>query len=74
MLALCRNAAAQPLSRCLETADSPAGRRRVVEFLQTQPYPHYEPSPDLPGLLVRIGADGSRTMGRFINRHFVEVG
>jgi hypothetical protein len=64
------NAAAQPLSACLDSVDSPAGRRRVVEFLRTQPYPHYEPAPDTPGLLIRIEADGTRTVGRFVNRQF----
>ena len=69
-LALCRNAAARPLSACLDSVDSPDGRRRVAEFLRTQPYPHYEPAPDAPGLLVRIEADGKRTLGRFVNRQF----
>jgi hypothetical protein len=69
-LALCRNAAARPLSACLDAVDSPEGRRRVAEFLQTQPYPHFEPAADSPGLLVRIEADGKRTLGRFINRQF----
>jgi hypothetical protein len=70
-LALCRNASARPLSACLESVDSPEGRRRVAEFLQTQPYPHYEPAPDSPGLLVRTEADGKRTVGRFVNRQFM---
>ena len=43
-LALCRNAAARPLSACLDSVDSPAGRRRVAKFLRPQPYPHYEPA------------------------------
>jgi len=58
----------QRLSTCLDSIDSPAGRRRVVEFLHTQPFPHYEPVPDAPGLLVRLEADGKRTVGRFVNR------
>lgn len=69
-LALCRNASARPLSACLESVDSPEGRGRVAEFLQTQPYPHYEPAAEMPGLLVRIEADGKRTLGRFVNRQF----
>ena len=73
VLALCRNAAAQPLSVCLESVDSPVGRRRVAEYLDTQPFPHYEPAPDAPGLLVRIEADGQRTLGRFVNRQFQTV-
>jgi len=69
-LALCRNASVRPLSACLNSVDSPEGRRRVGEFLQSQPYPHYEPAADSPGLLVRIEADGKRTLGRFVNRQF----
>jgi hypothetical protein len=72
-LALCRNAATRPLSACLDSVDSPDGRRRVAEFLQAQPYPHYEPAPGSPGLLVRIEADGRRTLGRFVKRQFQAV-
>ena len=70
VMALCRDASSQPLSACLDSVDSPQGRRRVAEFLRTQPYPHYEPAPSAPGLLVRIEAGGKRTMGRFVNRKF----
>jgi hypothetical protein len=69
-LALCRNAAVRPLSACLESADTPEGRQRVADFLQSQPFPHYEPHPQQRGLLVRIDADGRRTVGRFVNRQF----
>jgi hypothetical protein len=70
VMALCRDAIARPLSACLESADSPAGRRRVTDFLQSQPFPHYHPHPDRPGMLVRIDAHGQRTVGRFVNRQF----
>lgn len=70
VLALHRAGADRPLSQCLESVDSPDGRRRVVEHLDCQPFPHYEPAPDQPGMLVRIEADGTRTIGRFINRQF----
>jgi hypothetical protein len=69
-LALRRAGAARPLSACLESVDSPEGRRRVAEHLASLPFPHYEPAPDSPGLLVRIDADGTRTLGRFVNRQF----
>jgi len=68
-LALRRSGDVQPLSQSLQTVDSPAGRRRVAEHLKTLPYPHYEPA-DSPGVLVRIDADGTRTLGRFVNREF----
>src|SRR5208283_3868880 len=69
-LVLCRNAAERPLSACLESVDSPEGKRRVAAYLNAQPYPHYEPASGVPGLLVRIEADGTRTLGRFVNRQF----
>ncbi len=70
VLALCRNAAARPLSECLDSVDSPEGRRRLADYLQARPFPHYEPAPGSSGLLVRIEADGRRTVGRFVNRQF----
>lgn len=73
VLALCRSAAAQPLSVCLESVDSAAGRGRLAGYLESQPFPHYEPAPDAPGLLVRIDADGKRTLGRFVHRQFQAV-
>ena len=71
-LALCRAGEARPLSACLKTVDSPEGRRRVADYLQAQAYPHYEPA-DTPGLLIRITADGKRTLGRFVKRQFKAV-
>ena len=73
VLALCKAGAAKPLSACLDSVDSPAGRQRVAEHLQSQPYPHYEAAPESPGLLVRIDAHGRRTTGRFVNREFQPV-
>jgi hypothetical protein len=70
VLALSRKGGVRPLSQCLESVDTPEGRQRVAAFLQSQPFPHYEPDPDHAGLLVRIEADGTRTVGRFRNRQF----
>ena len=70
MLALCRFGNVKPLSARLESVDSPAGRQRVFEHLKTRPYPHFEAKTGSPGLLVRIGGDGQRTVGRFVNRQF----
>jgi ParD-like antitoxin of type II ParDE toxin-antitoxin system len=72
-ITLCHQAAARPLSDCLKSVDSPAGRRRVAEFLQGQPWPHYEAHPHQAGVLVRIEANGKRTTGRFVNRQFQPV-
>ena len=73
MLALRRAGDAQPLSKCLSSVNSPEGRKRLAEHLKTLPFPHYEPA-DAPGLLVRIDANGRRTLGRFVNREFVAAG
>ena len=74
VLTLCRNAAVRPLSACLESVDSPVGRQRLADFLKDGPFPHYQPHPDRPGLLVRIDAEGIRTVGRFVKRQFVPSG
>ena len=73
VLALCRAGSIKPLSERLESVDSPSGRRRVFEHLKTRPYPHYEAASEPPGMLVRIQADGKRTVGRFVNRQFQPV-
>src|SRR5262245_14366610 len=73
VLALCRNAAARPLSTCIESVDSPEGRGRLAEVLQAQPFPHYEPHSEKPGLLIRTEASGKRTVGRFVKRRFRAV-
>ncbi len=73
VLALCRAGNVKPLSACLESVDSPVSRQRVFEHLKTRPYPHYEAAAEAPGLLVRIEADGKRTVGRFVNRRFQPV-
>jgi len=72
-MALCRSGAARSVSECVESADSPAGRGRVATYLAMEPFPHFEPAADAPGLLVKIDADGRRTIGRFVKRRFVAV-
>lgn len=54
----------------LDTVDSAEGRRRVADYLATRPFPHFEAAPGKPGRLVRIEADGRRTVGRFVGRRF----
>jgi len=71
VLALCRTAAVRSLSECLESVDSPEGRQRLARVLESGPFPHYKPHPDLPGVLIRIDEGGTRTSGRFVKRQFV---
>lgn len=73
LLDLSRSGAARPISECLESVDSPEGRRRVAAVLAAGPFPHYEQHPNSPGLLVRTEEDGRKTIGRFVNRQFETV-
>ena len=69
-LALRQAGSAVPLSECLASVDSAAGRRRVAEYLESRPFPVTSPFRGTPGFLVRIDADGTRTEGRFVGREF----
>src|SRR4051794_30765902 len=53
-LALRRAGGAVPLSECLASVESAVGRRRVVEFLESGPFPRYQPVPGSPGLVIRV--------------------
>jgi hypothetical protein len=72
-LALRQSGKAKPISECLRSVDSPEGRRRVAKYLAAQPFPHFEAAPGRAGLFVRIEADGTRTVGRFVNREFKAI-
>ena len=72
-LALRRAGAAVPLSERLASVDSDAGRRRVAEYLESRPFPHYQPVAGSPGLVSRVDVDGTRTIGRFVGREFQAV-
>jgi hypothetical protein len=69
-LALRRAGDDQPLSTLVATVDTTEGRRRVGDFLASQPFPHYEPAEGRPGLLVRIEENGARTVGKFMRGEF----
>jgi hypothetical protein len=72
-LALRRAGAAVNLSECLASVDSAKGRRRVSDYLASQPFPHYLAAPGQPGLIERVTKDGQRTLGRFVGRKFRAV-
>jgi hypothetical protein len=61
------------LTELVESVESPEGRARLKTYLEGQPYPHFEAHPTRKGLLIRIEADGRKTVGRFKNRQFVEA-
>jgi hypothetical protein len=71
-LALKKRGEAMPLSACLKSVNARAGQARLSAVLAARPYPHFEAA-EKPGLLVRVDKDGSRTIGRFVNREFRAV-
>ena len=42
----------------------------MASLLESGPFPQYQPHSDRPGLLMRIDANGRRTVGRFVKREF----
>jgi hypothetical protein len=70
---LVANQAGKSLSEIVETVDKPEGRARLKAYLESRPFPHFEAHPTRKGLLIRIEEDGHRSVGRFRNRHFIEV-
>lgn len=70
---LLRGGEKRTLSDALASVDSPEGRERLKAYLDSQPYPHFEAHPRQSGLLLRIEGNGTRTVGRFVNRNFVMV-
>lgn len=72
-LALQRSGTARSLSESIESVDTDTGHDRVRAYLDSRPFPHFEPCPGESPMLVRIDADGTRTRGRFVSRVFVEA-
>jgi len=70
VLALKKSGEVRSISDAMAEVDSESGRKRVREFLDKTPFPHFEPSRK-SGQVVRIDEDGTRTEGRFVNREFV---
>jgi hypothetical protein len=68
-LALKKGGEITPLSACLKSVNTRAGKSRLSAVLAARPFPHFEPAA-APGLLVKIDEDGTRTTGRFVNRKF----
>jgi hypothetical protein len=68
---IARKAGTTSLAELVESVDTPQGREIFRACLDSEPYPHYEAHSSKPGLLVRIEENGTRTLGRFVNRVFV---
>ena len=69
-LRLKRRGEARPLSELLSSVGTAAGRKRLTTYLGTRPFPHFEAATGKRGFVIKIDQDGSRTVGRFVNREF----
>jgi hypothetical protein len=61
----------KPLSELVATIGTPEGDARLRAYLESEPFPHFEPHPTRKGVLIRTDADGTRSAGRFVDREFV---
>jgi len=60
------------LSDRIKDIDTAAGRARTAAVLASTSFPRFAAA-DRPGLIVKIDADGTRTVGRFVKRVFTPV-
>jgi hypothetical protein len=61
----------KPLSELVATVGTPEGDARLKAYLESEPFPHFEAHPTRKGVLIRIDADETRSVGRFVDRDFV---
>jgi hypothetical protein len=73
LLELRRIGNAKPLSELVASVETAEGRARTLAYLESRPYPHYRQVPEQPRTYIRTDADGTETVGRFVNRAFVPV-
>ena len=62
---------AKPLSELVASIGTPEGDARLKAYLESEPFPHFEAHPTRKGVLIRNEADGTRSVGRFVDRVFV---
>lgn len=73
LMLLQRSGSERLLSQAIADVGTAKGCKQVEACLENRPYPHYKPVPGKPELVRRIEADGTETIGRFVERQFVEV-
>jgi hypothetical protein len=66
-----QRSASKPLSELVATIGTPEGDARLRAYLESEPFPHFEPHPTRKSVLIRIDAGGTRSVGRFVDREFV---
>lgn len=62
-----------PLSKAVSVIGTAGGTARPRTYLESEPFPHFEPHPTIQAAIIRIEANGARTAGRFVDRRFVPL-
>jgi hypothetical protein len=73
ILELRRTGKAKALPELLASVETPEGRAREKAYFESRPYPHYRQFPGQSRVYIQTAADGTETVGRFVNRAFVAV-
>lgn len=71
VIALKRRGDQRSLRDLLESVSTAEGRARLDTVLAARPFPHFEAGEHGSGNVIKIDADGTRTVGRFEGRVFV---
>ncbi|MFA6286101.1 MAG: hypothetical protein WC661_01855 [Opitutaceae bacterium] len=67
-----RTASAVSLDDIVAFSQTPASRTETRAFIRYSGKPLYAADPNYPGLIVEVSPDGTRRLGRLVNRKFVE--
>ncbi len=70
---LLKQSTTQSVDDSLQNVGQLKGKMLLDEHLSQLPFPHYEATPDDSATVVQILEDGTRTVGRFVDRKFVAV-
>ena len=73
VLRLKESGTAKSLSECIAEIGTAAGQQRLKEYLARQPFPHFEGVLDNPDQYIRIEADGTRMIVKFVDGEFVQA-
>ena len=61
----------RPLSELIAAINTSEGDAKLKAYLNSEPFPHFEPHPTRKGILIRTEADGTQSLGHFVDRKFV---
>ena len=73
VVALRRTEAVRAIQQGLGEAGTADGKKRLQEYLNSRPLPHFLPHPTLEDVVIRVDKNGKQTTGRLEGRTFVPL-